>query len=88
MNLNENFSIPIHFGNVLVFQYDDGPTGICGQSMSITCPHMVIHWFETEDKCIESRDKNGLVSRRGQNSRIHVIRVGEGGTCNTSIILH
>jgi len=81
--LNPPMSIPLEAGNVLVFQYDDGPSGICGQSMDVTCPYMVIRWFPNEDAF--QAQKQELSQRRGKNHRCHVVAIGEGGTCHAFV---
>lgn len=39
----------INKGNVLAVYTDEGPGGVCGQSMRITSPHTTIFWFPDEE---------------------------------------
>lgn len=68
--------IPLEDGNVLSIISDDGPTGICGQCMSITCPHTVIHWFKDEEQYRAWREKEDL-HRRAKNVQERVVVIGQ-----------
>jgi hypothetical protein len=63
-------------GSVLSIIDDDGPSGICGQSMSITCPHTAIHWFPNEDLYRAWREA-GDCHRRGRNVRERIVVIGQ-----------
>lgn len=69
-----NQNIQLNIGNVLVVYTDDGPSGICGQSMNITAPHTYILIYENEDKFRADKDNIG---RRGKNSKIRFVVIGE-----------
>lgn len=64
-------------GNVISFVTDDGPSGLCGQSMDITCPHMAIHVFENYDEYSKWRYSGEPVHRRSQNIQERIAIVGE-----------
>lgn len=63
---------------------DHGPTGICGQCMSITCPHcMFILWPDEE-----SMEKDLAKSfRKGSRHNLQYGVIGEWGTGNGSVIV-
>ena len=73
-------------GMVVAMFMDDGPSGICGQSMSITCPHQAIHIFKDEDQFRDWHEAHG--PRRGLNGKWAYAVVGSHGTGNMSIVLH
>ena len=77
-------------GTVIAVYRDDGPSGICGQSMEITCPHTAIHIFKSEEEFWTFvRDNPG---RGGKNSQLHYVVVRGPGlfetTLGTSIHFH
>jgi len=55
-------------GNGWILVTDDGPTGICGQSMETTSPHSVLMLFENEEKMREHLKNK--VYRNGSNERV------------------
>lgn len=60
-------------GSVLSIITDEGPVGVCGQSMSITSPHTTIHWYPSEDG-YRARPPQ---PRPGKNTRERVVVVGD-----------
>lgn len=74
-------------GNVLVFYMDDGPGGISGQTIEVTCPHTVIHWFPDEESFWE-RVREKALSRSGRNARSRYVVIGKGGDAKTSLVVH
>lgn len=66
-------SITLRPGNVLSIIHDDGPSGPCGQCMSITCPHTMIHWYPSEDAYRANRPTH----RNGVRTRERVVVVGD-----------
>lgn len=73
-------------GSVLVICTDDGPTGVCGQSMSVTCPHTVLHWFPTEEDYRRVADR--LRSHRGKNAKTRVVKIGEWANGQFTLVKH
>ena len=69
---NQNF--PLNIGNVLVIYTDDGPSGPCGQSCSVTAPHTYISLFNSYDDFVKNKDKIG---RRGKNGQLRFVVIGE-----------
>lgn len=75
-------------GSVLVIYTDDGPTGICGQSMDTTCPHACIHWFPNEAAYREFSEKHKL-GRSGRRASVRVVVIGEwSAPGKISVIVH
>lgn len=74
--LPDSLSLTIKDGNVLAIYYDDGPSGLCGQSMSITCPYMSIHLFDTEEE-FKTYTKKYSLNRTGKHAQIRHVVVGE-----------
>ena len=74
-------------GSVLVVYTDDGPSGICGQSMNVTCPHTVLHWFPTEEDYQTANHFNRL-GRRGKNARIRAVKIGDWSSGQFSLVKH
>ena len=66
-------------GNVLAGFTDMGPTGACGQSMSTTCPHCVLHVFDNEDEFRGFLAENPNY-RNGVQSQMHYAIVGSHGS--------
>ena len=64
-------------GNVLAIYTDDGPTGLCGQSMSTTSPHTYIFLFNSED---EFRENVKDLGRKGQRGKLRFVVVGNYGS--------
>lgn len=67
MNLNNKF---------LVIYTDKGPTGMCGQSMSTTCPHTHIHIFDSEQ---QFKDSDVEIGRRGSKQEIRMFDIDNYG---------
>lgn len=87
INLQEldSFTLELKPGMAWAMYMDEGPTGICGQSMSITCPHCVFATWPDEEAMRADVKKIG---RGGSKSRIHWGVVGEWGTANCGIVEH
>ncbi len=68
-------------GNVIAIFTDEGPDGPCGQSMSITCPHAVIHWFMDEEAFREWVKEQGPM--RGRQARLRYAVLGSYSTHGT-----
>ena len=51
-------------GNVIAIYTDEGPSGICAQSMSVTSPHAMLLWFEDIDKFDEWNKRKVSVGKR------------------------
>lgn len=69
---------------------DTGPTGICGQSVSITCPYTRLHLWPSEDAMrsdLEGKDQSSL-GRKGRQARIEWGVIGEFSTGNAAIVIH
>ncbi len=63
---------------------DRGPSGPCGQSMSITCPHSVFAVFPDEASMRAAVDK---MFRGGKQSNLQFGVIGEWSTGNGSIVV-
>ena len=72
-------AIPLRSGNCLVMYSDKGPSGLCGQSVSITCPHTYLYWFPDEDT-MRAKLASGTIGRRGSQPRIEYVVIGDHGT--------
>ena len=59
-------------GYIVVYT-DEGPTGICAQCMSITCPHCYIYLFDTEEEAREYM----AITKIGRNGRKKQNRTGD-----------
>jgi hypothetical protein len=67
---------------VMLVYSDEGPKGICGQSMNITCPWTDVYVFDSEDELYAwTRGKTFGTGRR--KPRITVC--GGEGNCNRVI---
>lgn len=71
-----NNKIELNIGNVLVVYTDDGPRGICGQSMSVTAPHTYIFIYKDEKSFLDDSTK-GKIGRQGKNWAIRHVVIGE-----------
>jgi hypothetical protein len=71
--------IPLNLkiGNVLAIYTDDGPIGICGQSMSITAPHTYISLFNSYD---EFQKEYSKIGRKGKNAKIRWVEIGNASS--------
>jgi hypothetical protein len=69
-----NQNIQLNIGNVLVVYTDDGPSGPCGQCMSVTAPHTYLLIYKTEDE-FKKDMKN--IGRGGKNAKIRFVVIGE-----------
>ena len=58
---------------------DEGPTGICGQSMDTTCPHAYLAVWPNEDVMRQAME-SGKAGRRGKRERVMWGVVGEWST--------
>lgn len=92
------FTLPQHYGEpielpvltdgmVVAMVMDDGPTGICGQSMSITCPWQYLHFFPDES-AFREYVKHKKLGRGGKGNKWAYCVVGENGTGTMNIIIH
>ena len=71
---------------VVLVYLDDGPSGPCGQSMSITSPHTRVHIFEDEDALREwSKDKDLGPNKARRKSQIRVCGLPDE-ICNTVVV--
>lgn len=55
---------------------DDGPSGPCGQSMSITCPWSILYVFKDEDELREAI-KNESIGRKGRAWKVKQGVIGD-----------
>lgn len=87
--LGEN-SIVITDGMAWILYTDQGPAGICGQSMSITRPHTVLRLWSSEDAMQKELNGREMMSlfRRGVKQTINYGVVGQFSTSNAKIVFH
>lgn len=86
--LNDHFGgceLRLNNGNVLAVYTDEGPTGMCGQSMSVTCPHTTILWFKTYDDFLAYFEKHEM--RHGKKSQLRYCVIGEYGVPGTFTLI-
>jgi len=87
INLNEEgTTLDLRPGSVLVIYTDDGPSGACGQSMNVTCPHTVLHLFPTEEDFCQAREH--LRGRGGKNAKMRIVKIGDWATGQFSVVKH
>ena len=75
-------------GTAIMVYTDEGPNGPCGQSMSVTCPHMAVHVFRSETAMREFVDANPNWSRNGKRAKLWWVIVGETSTSGASLTVH
>jgi hypothetical protein len=66
---------------------DEGPSGVCGQSMDTTCPHAYLSVWPNEDAmraAMEARSPG----RRGKRERVMWGVVGEWTTGKFTVTVH
>ncbi len=88
---DENITIDLKPGSVLVIYTDKGPTGkgptgMCGQSMNVTCPHTIIHWFPNKESFRLVKDM--LEYRQGKNFHVKIVVIGEWSNGMFNLIKH
>ena len=82
------FKIPeLTNGMVVVLYTDQGPTGICGQAMSITCPHGHLVIFPNWELARNFLNNKGSF-RNGKREDIRWFEIGEQGTGQFWISVH
>lgn len=74
-------------GMVVAVAMDLGPSGVCGQCMSITCPWQYLHLFPSESAYREYVSQKPL-GRKGQGYREAYAVVGSHGTGHMHIVNH
>jgi len=72
----EPVSITFKPGMAWALYSDEGPTGPCGQSMRITCPHSVLIVWDSEDAMREALREQS-VGRKGAKQRLQWGVVGD-----------
>ena len=80
----DEFTITIKPGMGWAIYTDSGPSGPCGQSMSVTCPHAIFALYpdeETMRASVESR------FRQGKMANLIYGVVGEWATGNGAIVV-
>lgn len=85
---SEGVTLNLSPGSILVICTDDGPSGICGQSMSVTCPHTVLHWFPTDEDYHRVASRLDRLSRRGKNAKTRVVKIGGWSSDQFSLVKH
>lgn len=70
-----DISLNLKIGNVLAICTDDGPTGICGQSMTITSPHTYIFLFNSYE---DFQRAAPTLERKGKNGKVRWVEIGNG----------
>ena len=82
--------IVITDGMAWILYTDQGPAGICGQLMSITCPHTVLRLWSSEDAMFKELNGREMMSlfRRGVKQTINYGVVGQFSTSNAKIVFH
>lgn len=68
-----DMSLNLKTGNVLAIYTDDGPLGICGQSMMITAPHTYLFLFNSYSDFQKEYHKLG---RNGKNAKVRWVEIG------------
>lgn len=74
-------------GMVIAIAMDDGPKGICGQAMSVTCPWQHLHFFPDEQAFRDFVETKKL-GRGGSREKIVYCVVGSHGTGQMFICDH
>lgn len=80
------FPLGLKKGMAWVLYSDEGPAGICGQSMRITCPHAVLKVYATEDEMRSEMETAKF--RNGKRSRLMWGVVGDftaGGVFSVAV---
>jgi hypothetical protein len=63
---------------------DHGPTGICGQSMSITCPHSVFRVWPDEESMRADLDKS---FRKGSKANLQFGVIGQWSSGRGAVVV-
>ena len=74
----DDINLNLRVGNVLAIYTDTGPNGICGQSMSTTCPHESIHLFE-DYELFREKTQDHKCDRNGKNAQWRYVQIGNHG---------
>lgn len=82
-NYGEEVNVTLKDGMGFIMYTDEGPTGITGQCMSITCPHAIFAIYENEEKMKEGLKK----LREGRNKNIQYGVVGQWDVGNCQIVI-
>lgn len=82
----ESLHLTLKPGMAWAMYMDHGPLGICGQSMSITCPHCVFAVWPSEAEMRRSMEAGAF--RKGVKSNMQYGVVGEYSTGNGSVVIY
>ena len=69
-------SITFKPGMAWALYSDEGPTGPCGQSMQITCPHSLLIVWDSEEAMREAL-REQAIGRKGKKQRLQWGVVGD-----------
>jgi len=82
--------IVITDGMAWILYTDQGPSGPCGQLMSITCPHTVLRLWSSEDAMFKELNGREMMSlfRRGVRQTVDWGVIGQFSTSKAKIVFH